>query len=276
MKNNCFSIDDLRPFFHRKFQMEIPDNLRPRLLSVESLELTQQELNDYHDAQKFLHNRWFQRLKNMGKETAPLNLSPEDQRKDKTYQRIRAILNDKNKPLKDLYLRRDLTEEQIIEIKKKNRITASPVTYWLANRAGKGHQIRGLTADGLRQIPEGVYQIGQEDSNTKGYFIYTATSADRRVRIRFPIWSQYNMELHRDEKRQERVCKFFRDFEDFEVSTKGEISSLFLLYDMYIGTSIDIVLKNGERITCRNIMGNISLDYQLFERLFEELIDRIG
>lgn len=119
MTNNCFSIDDLRPFFHRKFQMEIPDNLRPRMLSVESLELTQQELNDYHDAQKFLHNRWFQRLKNMGKETAPLNLSLEDQRKDKTYQRIRAILNDKNKPLKDLYLRGDLTEEQIIEIKKK-------------------------------------------------------------------------------------------------------------------------------------------------------------
>ncbi|MBK8555454.1 MAG: hypothetical protein IPL65_06625 [Lewinellaceae bacterium] len=128
----------------------------------------------------------------------------------------------------------------------------------------------------LRSLPTGIFQLGQEDSSTKGYFTHTSTSIKRRVRLRFGLWDQYNMELHRDDKRKESLQKFFAGFEKFEESTKEQIDSLFFYVDEYIGTEIDILLRNGQRIFKQNGFGKRYIKYNFFNEILEEVNLKTG
>ncbi|MCB0644176.1 MAG: hypothetical protein KDC44_21175, partial [Phaeodactylibacter sp.] len=138
------------------------------------------------------------------------------------------------------------------------------------------HQYRGLTAETLKILPEGIFQIGQEDSNTKGYFIYTATAATRRIRLRFGLWSQYHMELHGSKERLEIVQRFFHNFENFERATQASISTLFLFYDENTGFEVDLLLQNGKKITRQNRMGMLSIRPQFFLELLHEIQVKTG
>jgi hypothetical protein len=281
MNKYLFDIEDLEPFFKDKFKINMPSNLRPIMLSMNDINLSKEELKEYHDYKKYFFQKGSPpsfpfRMVWVLKTSGPINLSAEEQLKVDTYEKMYLEVAERNWKVNNLFLKYDLTQQQAVNrIRMQNR-NISPIIFWLANEVGKANQYRGLTIEGLKRLPEGLIQIGQEDSNTKGYFIYTSTSDKRRVRIRFTLWNQYNMELNRSKERLHCLQRFFQNFEYFENEAKERIESLFFFFDEYVGTEINIQLKNGKKIFKDKGFGRNHINYDFFIELLNEIEMKTG
>lgn len=130
-----------------------------------------------------------------------------------------------------------------------------------------------MTLNNLTSLPEGVFQMGQEDSSSKGYFIYTSTSTKRRVRIRFGLWSMYDRDLARNPERKKSLQLFFNNFEKFEKGIEHKIESLLFFHDEYTDTKIDILLKNGERVIKNRGDKDFDIKDGFLIRLMEDILE---
>ncbi|MCB0644896.1 MAG: hypothetical protein KDC44_24790, partial [Phaeodactylibacter sp.] len=98
MNTPCFSIEDFEPFFKKKFQIELPANLKPPVQSTRDLNLSEEVLLNYEAFEKI-------------------------------YKEVKA----QNRAAGNLYPKQELSAERIEDIKSSIRYSKNAAIYWLAN-----------------------------------------------------------------------------------------------------------------------------------------------
>ena len=93
-------------------------------------------------------------------------------------------------------------------------------------------------------MPNDLFQIGMQPTSTKEYFKYISTSENRKVGIRFKVWSQYRNDKSHDE-RNEKIAQFFKEFEQFEEQIKNHVKSISFYFDELGYKEMKLVLKNS-------------------------------
>ena len=266
------NIDYLEPTFISLFGIKIPYNLKPTLVDeIAAPKLDKERLNNSTELEGI------KLIDAYSKEDKEVWASNNKIRKDNiekgrllTKHQINCLSQCRHgkcwqKWLVDDFV--DAVKEFPMTREQRGKLKSSVGFSWLMNDVGKENQLRGLTVEGLRGLPLGLYHIGQQDSSSKGYFVYRSTAPNRKVKIRFVVWNMYDNSLRSDSKRDQLLQDFFNGFNEFEILSEEYVESLFFFLDPFVDSQLEIVLKNGLRIE-KDQFG-MDLD---FEEILNEIV----
>ncbi|MBK8555456.1 MAG: hypothetical protein IPL65_06635 [Lewinellaceae bacterium] len=88
MNKEYFNINDLEPFFKNCFDVRVPKNIKPILLTINDLILLEERLEEYKKYEKIFQEGWFKRIKNSGGKGEKHHVSKKNM---STYQRLRRL-----------------------------------------------------------------------------------------------------------------------------------------------------------------------------------------
>ena len=247
------NIDYLEPTFIALFGIKIPYNLKPILVDeIPDPKLDKEKLNNSADLETVrLIDEHFKAVKEIRAKNEKIRKENIEKGRLLTKYQINCPSQCRHgkcwpKVLVDHFV--DGVKEFPMSREQRGKLKRAVGFSWLMNEVGKENQFRGLTVEGLGGLPLGLYHIGQQDSSSKGYFVYRSTAPNRRVKIRFVVWNMYDNSLRSDSKRDQLLQDFFNGFNEFEILSEEYVESLFFFLDPFVDSQLEIVLKNGLRI----------------------------
>lgn len=270
LNKEILEIADFEPFFMYLFEMKIPENIKPNL-SISLLPEIQVPILSAENIQnidKFLEILEMQKkndeirrenIKRLSLRTIPKSMNPPENRRVqelKVSADFSTFLKLNNSELKS-------AKEEIrgfIKIK------------WLSNQLGENFITPGLP--NAETMPNNLFQIGMQPTSTKEYFKYISTSENRKIGIRFKVWSQYRNDKSHDE-RIEQIAQFFKEFEQFEEQIKNHVKSISFYFDELGHKEMKLVLKNSIVVEKHENSQHPSLDFG-FIQVYEEVKIKSG
>lgn len=270
LKNEILEIADFEPFFMYLFGMKIPENLKPNLsisllpeiqvpvLSAENIENIDKFL-EILEMQERSNEIRSENIKRLSLRTIPKSMNPPENREVKELKvsaDFSIFLKLKNSEFKS-------AKEEIGRFVKIK---------WLSNYLGEDFITPGLP--NVETMPNDVFQIGIQPTSTKEYFKYISTSENRKVGIRFKVWSQYRNDKSHD-VRIEKIAQFFKEFEQFEEQIKNHVQSISFYFDELGHKEMKLVLKNSIVVEKHENSQHPSLDFG-FIQVYEEVKIKSG
>ena len=233
-KKECtLRIQNIVPFFIWQFGINLPNNLKPKIKTINDLNLSE---DDLRSEEKIVER--VQKLIELKEKESLLYC----RYRFDCFKKCRAgclgfyglewdTKNLLKKPIDFL----DFTEYW----------TTNPKITWLSNKSErqKEKEIIGIRANQLEKIDENLFQIGMQSTSSKEYFRYVSTTEKRKVNIRIVLFNQYKGIQNLGNKSE--FADFFIRFDKFENLLAENYESMIFHLDEYGERYFKLTTKEG-------------------------------